>query len=184
MPDMKQILFTSRPLDRIKTDIAIIPVFEDVRPLRGAAGIVDWRLGGFISHLIKENRFHGEFEEVLLMPTKHRLLARQLILFGVGPQQGFSEYLLPAVYRRMLNLIANKRDTKFSFCLSDLIQEKFEWRNAVRKFVSKMFDYDVDFQITLSEELSLIQEAKRRHMDFGLPLRTLYEVDEDLVTAA
>lgn len=181
---MKQIVFTSRPLDRIKTDIAIVPIFEDVRPLRGAAGLVDWRMNGYLSRLIRENRFKGEFEELLLMPAGKRLQARQLILFGVGPQEGFSEYLLPAVYRRMLNMIAGKRDIHFCFCLSDLIQEKFEWRNAVRKFVSKMFDYDIDFQITLCEDHSLIQEARRRHMDFGLPLKTFYEVNEELVTAA
>jgi len=181
---MKELLFTSRPLDRIPTDIAIIPVFEDVRPLRGAAGLIDWRLNGYISRLILEKRFTGEFEDVLLMPTGKRLLARQLVLFGVGPRQDFNDYLLPAVYRRILTMIANKRDTRFSFCLSDLIPEKFEWRNAVRKFVSKMFDYDIDFKITLSEELAIIQEAKRRHMDFGLPLKTVYEIGEELSTAA
>lgn len=184
LTSMKQLIFTSRPLDQVKTDVAIIPVFEDIRPLRGAAGLVDWRLNGYLSQLIMKNRFRGEFEEVLLMPAGPRIEARQLVLFGVGSVEGFGEYLLPAVYRRILNLIANKRDTKFSFCLSDLITEKFEWRNAVRKFVSKLFDYDLDFHVTLCEDLALIQEARRRHMDFGLPLKTLYEVNEELYTAA
>lgn len=175
---MKQITFTSQPLDKIDTGIAIVPVFEDIRPLRGASGLLDWRMNGYLSQLIIEKRFAGEFEEVLLMPTRGRIKAKQLILFGVGPKEDFSEYLLPSVYRRVLNTIANKHDTHFSFCLSDLIQERFEWRNSVRKFVSKLFDYDLDFQVTMSENLSLIQEARQRHMDFGLPLKTLYEVSE------
>lgn len=180
---MKQIVFTSRPLDRIEAGITVIPVFEDVRPLKGAAGLVDWRMNGQLSRLIENKRFSGEFEEVLLMPTAGRLRSRQLILFGVGSQEGFGDYLLPAVYRRLLNMVANKGDISFSFCLSDLIQEKFEWRNAVRKFVSKLFDYEAEFEVVLSEDYNLIQEARRRHMDFGLPIRTFYEVDGEMIAA-
>ncbi len=184
MAPVKEIVFSFRPIDRIAATVTIAPIFEDVRPLRGVAGLLDWRLNGFISRLILEGRFRGEFEEVLLMPSGGRVKAEQIILLGVGPQEGFSEYLLPAVYRRILNLVARKRNPNFAFCLSDLICEKFEWRNSVRKFVSKLFDYDLDFCVTLCEERGLIQEAWRRHMDFGLPLRTLYEVEGKLVSAA
>lgn len=180
---MKQILFTPQPVDKIIADLAIVPIFEDVRPLGGVAGLVDWRMNGQLSEFLLEHRFTGEFEEALLMPTRGRIKAKQLILLGVGTREAFTDYLLPAVYRRLLNLVANKGETTFSFCLSDLIQEKFEWRNAVRKFVSKLFDYDCDFQVTLSEDRTLIQEARRRHMDFGLPIRTYYDIDGEVIAA-
>ena len=82
-----------------------LPFFDDERPLRGAAGLCDWRLGGRISRLLgarigpqRDDRgeavkLHGAFGEKLLLPTGPRLPFARLVLFGLGPQRSFDESL-------------------------------------------------------------------------------------------
>ena len=40
-------------------DALVVPVWSDVRPLRGAAGLLDWRLCGRLSQMIREGRVSG-----------------------------------------------------------------------------------------------------------------------------
>ena len=52
---------TVLPLDLARWDetarvCLVLPVFRDDRPLRGSAGLVDWRLCGWLSRLIKATR--------------------------------------------------------------------------------------------------------------------------------
>jgi hypothetical protein len=41
-------------IEKLQCDSISIFIFEDARPLRGIAGIVDWRLNGMISKLLIE----------------------------------------------------------------------------------------------------------------------------------
>ena len=41
--------------DETARDCLVLPVFKDDRPLRGAAGLADWRLCGRLSRLLKAN---------------------------------------------------------------------------------------------------------------------------------
>jgi hypothetical protein len=71
-----------------------LPFFEDERPLRGAAGLCDWRLGGRLSRLLGAAgaaRVRGAFAERLLMPCGPRLPWERLVLFGLGSSAGFDE---------------------------------------------------------------------------------------------
>jgi hypothetical protein len=59
--------------------------FSDERPLRGVAGLADWRLGGRLSRLLKAGRLTGRSGEVtLLPPSRQRLPFERLVLFGLG----------------------------------------------------------------------------------------------------
>lgn len=57
--------------------------FED-RPLSGALGFVDWRLGGFISKNITEYFFSAGEAEHLLLPSHGRLPVSRIFVFGLG----------------------------------------------------------------------------------------------------
>jgi Cytosol aminopeptidase family, N-terminal domain len=71
-------------------DLFALLIGSDVRPLRGAAGLVDWRFNGRLSACLRENRFQGHCGEKLLMPTT-RLCWRAVLAVGVGPSRGFDE---------------------------------------------------------------------------------------------
>lgn len=77
--------------DEANRDCLVLPVFQDDRPLRGAAGLADWRLCGRLSRLIKANRATGDAGETLLLPPGRRLRWKRLMWFGLGEAKGYSD---------------------------------------------------------------------------------------------
>jgi hypothetical protein len=77
--------------DESERDCLALPIFKDDRPLRGAAGLADWRLCGRLSRLIKNNRASAEAGETLLLPPGRRLRFRRLMWFGLGESKGYSD---------------------------------------------------------------------------------------------
>jgi hypothetical protein len=77
--------------DEVPRDCLVLPVFKDDRPLRGAAGLADWRLCGRLSRLIKANRASAEQGETLLLPPGRRLRFGKILWFGLGDAKGYSD---------------------------------------------------------------------------------------------
>lgn len=79
-PEQKQ-------LDGLRCEALALPVMADERPLRGALGLVDWRLCGFVSRLIKRGLLDPRPNETLLVPGRPKLSVDKVFLFGAGPRQ-------------------------------------------------------------------------------------------------
>jgi|SRR5579871_1791190 len=75
---------------RERPELLVAPIFSDERPLRGTAGLVDWRLCGRLSRLLATGRVTGARGETTLLPTP-RLAFGKLVLFGLGSSVGFDE---------------------------------------------------------------------------------------------
>jgi len=69
-------------------DVLVVPVWSDVRPLRGAAGLLDWRLCGRLSQMLREGRFSGTPGEKLLLATG-RIPWQRVLALGVGESVAF-----------------------------------------------------------------------------------------------
>ncbi|HEX4458868.1 MAG TPA: M17 family peptidase N-terminal domain-containing protein [Polyangia bacterium] len=69
----------------------VLPFFSDERPLRGAAGLCDWRLCGRLSRMLQTGRVSGASGEATLYPPGKRLPFSRLFLFGLGPASLFDE---------------------------------------------------------------------------------------------
>ena len=70
-------------------DALVVPIWTDVRPLRGAAGLLDWRMCGRLSQVIREGRLAGTPGEKLLLVT-NRIRWRRVLAVGVGDSKEFS----------------------------------------------------------------------------------------------
>jgi hypothetical protein len=77
--------------DESDRDTLLLPIFEDERPLRGAAGLCDWRLCGRLSRLIKKKKATGAHRETVMMPPGRRLRFGRLLLFGLGNSRDYGE---------------------------------------------------------------------------------------------
>jgi leucyl aminopeptidase len=77
-------------LDDLVTDLIVAPIFEDDRPPQGIAGLIDWRLNGFLSKAILNGAIVGMKGEHVLLPLSQRLPARRLLLIGLGKRGDFS----------------------------------------------------------------------------------------------
>jgi hypothetical protein len=77
--------------DEARRDCLVLPVFRDDKPLRGAAGLADWRLCGKLSRLLKGSRANADSGETMLMPPGRRLPFTRVLWFGLGDAKGYSE---------------------------------------------------------------------------------------------
>lgn len=78
-------------MDELRCEAAALPFFAEERPLRGALGLLDWRLRGYVSRLRQSGRVTGARGETLLLPTPRRTSFDKLFLFGLGARAAFDE---------------------------------------------------------------------------------------------
>ncbi|MGB8330532.1 MAG: M17 family peptidase N-terminal domain-containing protein [Polyangiales bacterium] len=93
---------TLHSLDELEAEVIVLPFFSDERPLRGAAGLIDWRLCGALSRKLMAGYLHGTFGEKALLTTPAKLKSDKLLLIGLGASSGFDT----GVAQRACGLIA------------------------------------------------------------------------------
>jgi cytosol aminopeptidase family protein len=81
---MPQLGLAPGPIERVRADLAVVPLFASERPLRAAAGRVDWRLCGRLSHLFAEGRLSGVVGEAVLLPGGGGICAPRVLGIGAG----------------------------------------------------------------------------------------------------
>ena len=74
--------------ERLAAELLVAPFFASERPLRGAAGRVDWRLCGLLTEQILGGGLTGASSEATLVPSGGRLKAPRVLLLGLGSRQG------------------------------------------------------------------------------------------------
>ncbi len=82
---------TMEALDQADAEALCLFVSEDERPLTGLAGLVDWRLSGRLSRMIRAGLVIGAAGEALLTPPGMRLAFKKLFVFGLGTARGEEE---------------------------------------------------------------------------------------------
>lgn len=72
-------------LDQLPNRPLLAFCYQDVRPLQGVLGTLDFRLCGAISQTILSGVFTGAYRETLLLPVRGRIGLRGLFVIGLGP---------------------------------------------------------------------------------------------------
>ena len=75
-------------LDDHPAEVIACAVWSDERPMRGLAGLLDWRLAGRVSRLAKEQFVTGSVGEVLCMQGRPRLPFDKVVVVGAGERAG------------------------------------------------------------------------------------------------
>ncbi len=161
-------------LDKIQAELAIIFAFEDIRPLKGQAGMLDWRLNGQLSRFMLEHRFNAAKGEALLMPSGGRVAVDQLMILGLGQVGQINDQNIPQYLSLMLSKLMGKKSHSFCLTMSDLASGLFEWRNTVRLFISMLSGKEEDYQIHLLEPEEYVDDARSRHMEFAYDVQVSY----------
>ena len=90
---------------RRRVDLAVLPFFEDERPLQGLLGLVDWRIGGSLSALVRSGFCTGAAGEAVLLPGRRTLPMERLVLLGLGPSRAFDRAAAEAAGERLVTVI-------------------------------------------------------------------------------
>jgi len=78
-------------LDGIEgVDSLCLFVSEDERPLKGAAGYVDWRMCGALSQIVSNAFFTGARKDCLLIPSGGRIAIPRVFALGLGNAKSLS----------------------------------------------------------------------------------------------
>ncbi len=95
-----------RSLDRTPADAIACALWEDERPLRGVAGLLDWRLSGKLSGLLGARYLTGRSGEVMLLPGTSKLPFARVLLFGLGARGAFDDHVFRAALLRYFDRFA------------------------------------------------------------------------------
>ncbi|HLK35522.1 MAG TPA: M17 family peptidase N-terminal domain-containing protein [Polyangiaceae bacterium] len=80
-----------RRLDEASVEVSVCSIWQDERPVRGFAGLLDWRMGGRLSAQIKAGFMTGALGEALLMPGRPHVPFEKVLVLGLGRRATFSE---------------------------------------------------------------------------------------------
>lgn len=158
-----------RRLDELRTEAIALPFFEDERPLRGALGLVDWRLCGQISRLLLRGRARGAVRETVLVPTRPRLAFEKLFLFGAGPVAELDERRFLRVVDRMLETLDRARVRASVLALPGRSLGRITPQRAMELFLVQAAAHPEQDQVTLIEDADaqramapVVEREKRR----------------------
>jgi hypothetical protein len=157
-------------LDQLKTETLCLPLFTDERPLRGAPGLVDWRLCGRISELLTSGRMRGEVGEAVLMPARPRLTPERLLWLGTGPRAELDEARVRQFVREVMERLVKLRVRTAAIVLPGRGPARVDPARAMEWFLeeSQRFAEQVDEMTLLDSHEAqramqpLVDRARRR----------------------
>jgi hypothetical protein len=77
--------------DLATAEVIACCIYDDVWPMRGAAGVLDFRLAARLSRLARSAFLAGSSGELLCVPARPRLPFDKILLFGMGPRRSFGD---------------------------------------------------------------------------------------------
>jgi hypothetical protein len=95
-----------RRIDELSAELVACCVWQDERPFRGLAGLLDWRLGGKLSILARSGFISGRADEVLLVPGRPRVRFEKVLIMGLGARAEFGEDGFASAVGRLLRALA------------------------------------------------------------------------------
>jgi Cytosol aminopeptidase family, N-terminal domain len=117
------IILSIEDIDLQECELLVTGFFQDERPLKGTSGLIDWRLNGTISQLVKEGRISGEWQETTLIPSQGRVIPPFILFLGLGKVRDYSTLRLRDLFPRLFDTLRNLKSSKV--CLSFPSDEKY-----------------------------------------------------------
>jgi leucyl aminopeptidase len=145
-------------LDDLRCEALALPFFSDERPLRGALGLIDWRMCGLISQLRIAGHLTGEPGEHSLLPARPRLPMDKIFLFGLGPRKALSRDSMRATIEAMLETLTRAGVRTTALCLPGRSSEAVAAADAMEAFVRTLETHEHHDELILLES----HEAQRK----------------------
>ncbi len=117
------ILLSKEGVDAQECDALVVGFFRDERPLRGSTGLIDWRLNGMLSRLLAEKKLTGDWKETTLIPSQGRIMARMILLLGLGEVREYSYLRVRELSAHLLETL--KKLGALEICLSLPYEESY-----------------------------------------------------------
>ena len=163
--------------DVVKLDVEtlVITFFEDERPLKGQAGLADWRLCGAVSRLIIDGRIDGYVGEKILFPMSHRMKCDKILAIGLGPSENFGDESYSRICRIVSDSLFKLRCRSFAMSLPGSIIEGFDSGAAAARLCEEVGDrFRLDRN--MFKDLNLVVLVDSKKLKDTVPIVTKYEL--------
>ncbi|HEY2370215.1 MAG TPA: M17 family peptidase N-terminal domain-containing protein [Polyangiaceae bacterium] len=94
-----------RAIDTATAEVIACSAFQDERPLRGLAGLLDWRLAGRLSVLAKNDFLTGAEGEIVLVPGRPYVRFEKILVLGIGPRATFDDGVVRRVLAKLVSAL-------------------------------------------------------------------------------
>lgn len=162
-----QIRALSERVTRIRTEILVLGFFQDVRPVRGLAGEVDWVHNGIFSHLMKQQKLKGQCGEAMLLASEAKLLTPKVLLIGLGPSPSYNDSILRRVLLDVRARLAALKVKRFAMETMGVESRLMGWKHFFDVFLATFKnsaaaeDLDVTLLASGEEEARAMTEQIR-----------------------
>jgi hypothetical protein len=89
--DLRFLPAEPRRLDEANVELCACAIWSDERPMRGLGGLLDWRLGGRLTALLRSGFLRGDLGESLIIPGKPHVPFEKVLVVGLGPRAAFDD---------------------------------------------------------------------------------------------
>ena len=162
-----EIIISSEPIDRQECQLVEAGLFEDERPLRGPAGLLDWRLNGVISREIIGGRITGRFKETVIIPSSQWIQSPKILLVGLGSARHISYPKLREVSAHLLQTLLKINILDFCCSIPHSKPYSLECSKAVEVWVEGLVDA-LDLSGKIRGEMRMRITEEDRWMDEAL----------------
>ena len=99
----------AQPTLEVPAEMLIVPLCEDIKPVKGFVGQLDWWHNGQISLLYKSAKFSGAVGQRALVRCVHWLPFSKLLFIGAGRSADLSSSGIAEVHRRLVPVLHSLR---------------------------------------------------------------------------
>lgn len=157
-----QIKVMTERVTKVHAEILVLGIFQDVRPLKGLAGEVDWIYNGIISHLILREKIFGRVGEATLLATQRKLPTPKILIMGLGKREKFTDTTFQEICEIALNTISQLQTKQCAMELFDLTHCALDSAKSIETFIRVMKPMTVQEGLELS--LLVRDENKARQI--------------------
>jgi hypothetical protein len=113
------VFISTGQIDLQECDIVVLGLFEDVRPLKGSSGWLDWRLNGKLSRSLLRKRVTGIWKEMTLIPSQGRIRSPLILCVGFGRVRDYSYLRLREITPVLLEALRKLDVSNIGFSLPE-----------------------------------------------------------------
>ncbi|GMV41497.1 MAG: hypothetical protein AMXMBFR64_32130 [Myxococcales bacterium] len=159
-------------IDQLQHETLVVSHFREDRPLRGLAGLIDWRMNGTLNRYVRQGRTTGEAQEVVMIPGHKRLRYQRILVLGLGARREFTpeQYRLATVF--ILSRLRMLNATRFTIGLPGLDALRIPARQAASIWLAAFYEAYVQPRVNDLEYDVCLVVPKELHADVRDPLDT------------
>lgn len=119
----------------VKMPLLVVNLFEGVKKVGGATGVIDKALGGLITELINDSEIKGKLGKTTVIHTQNKIKSKRVLIVGLGKSSEFDEEALRKASAAVIRKAKEIGVTKLATIVHGVGQRKVEPKEGAKALV-------------------------------------------------